>query len=275
MKVALPWAKEIESLTDEFNITFANTPGNFDWLLDFLEQHKDNRFNITIDTSEYEFDLDKLKFAKLVNPNIHIVLNYQDDFTILQDLGINYYFNSHAAAESFRQLELFVTLGATDVYIVDDLCYQLNKVRDFCDEHNVQVRMILDEIPSRRPDAENDPRAPYFIPEMIEELAQYIDVFEFVENTSLLRLKTLYKVWFENEEWRENLRFLYPKLELEIHNQSLIPDFIKYKMNCGYKCSYGSVCKRCNQFLEMAQILFDKNIEYNWPREKEGNEDDV
>lgn len=242
-------------------------------MLDFLEQHNDKRFNITID-DEYSFDLEKLKFARIVNPNIYIVVSDKSDLETLKNLKINYYFNCWNAASSFRQLEYLVNLGTTDVYIVDDLCYQLKKVREFCDHHNVRVRLILDDIPSKRPDAWNDPRAPYFIPEIMEELDKYIDVFEFLESNSILRLRTLYKVWFENQEWRDDLRLLYPKLQLEIHNQSLIPDFIEYRMNCGYKCSYGSVCKKCDQFLEMSQILFDKNIEYNWPiLEKEGNDE--
>ena len=49
----------------------------------------------------------------------------------------------------------------------------------------------------------------------------------------------------------------------------MIPDFSIYKMNCGYKCGHGSVCRKCNQFKEIADDLYKKNIEYQLP-EKEG-----
>jgi len=44
-------------------------------------------------------------------------------------------------------------------------------------------------------------------------------------------------------------------------------------MNCGYRCAYGSVCKKCNQFVEVAAGLHAKKIEYNLSddiQEKEG-----
>lgn len=41
-------------------------------------------------------------------------------------------------------------------------------------------------------------------------------------------------------------------------------------MNCGYKCGYGSVCKKCNQFKEIADDLHEKHIEYVLSKEKEG-----
>lgn len=52
----------------------------------------------------------------------------------------------------------------------------------------------------------------------------------------------------------------------------MIPDFTVYKMNCGYRCGYGSVCKKCNQFFDMAKDLESKNIEYIVLKEKEGKE---
>ena len=270
MKVALPWSAyaENKSLVSEYNITFVNKPGNFDWLLTFLEQHNDKRFNIRIDTTDYDFELEKLHYAKIVNPNIHIIVDYIEEKEILQKMNINFYFSSAYAATSFRQLEWLVNLGTTDIYISDDLCYQLEKVKKFCDQHKVQCRLILDKIASQIPDA-NNPRLPYFTPEIIDILDQYIDIFEFTENQSMARLTILYKIWFENQEWREDLSLLYPELTLKIPNQSLIPNFIEYKMNCGYKCAYGSPCKRCNQFLEIAKILRNKKIEFTPKRKKE------
>lgn len=43
-------------------------------------------------------------------------------------------------------------------------------------------------------------------------------------------------------------------------------------MNCRYRCAYGSACKKCNQFKEMADDLYKKNIEYVLPTEEKGEE---
>ena len=57
MKIALPWhPNKDRQFADEYNITFSNKPNNFENLIEFLSNHPDERFNITIDTKEYEFD---------------------------------------------------------------------------------------------------------------------------------------------------------------------------------------------------------------------------
>lgn len=76
-------------------------------------------------------------------------------------------------------MEEAVNLGSSDIYPVDDLCYNLEKVRKFCNKHGVQVRMIVNEIPSQRQDKFFDAKAPYFIPEIVDELEKYVDVIEF------------------------------------------------------------------------------------------------
>jgi hypothetical protein len=57
---------------------------------------------------------------------------------------------------------------------------------------------------------------------------------------------------------------------MDIPNQCMMPNFTVYKMNCGYRCGYGSVCKKCNQFYEIAKDLESKKIEYVVPKEEEG-----
>ena len=267
MKIALPWAFDTRKQdTWEYNIFFQNTrKDKFDSLLIFLQEHNTERFNIIIDEdlNDYIFDLKELKRAKDINPNIHIVIKpYLENIQILKNLNISFYFPFNFAATNFRELEALIEMGVSDVYIADDLCYQLEKVHNICHTNNVQLRLLLDRVNSFKENANNDPKAPYFVPEVIEELAKYVDIFEFSENTSKARLNTLYRIWFEKKEWRDSLNYLYPLLEIFIPNQYLLPYFIAYRMNCGYKCAEGSVCKKCVQFLEIAQILYKKENEF-------------
>ena len=104
---------------------------------------------------------------------------------------------------SYRMLEDFAALGVTDVYIADDLCYDLINVKKAC----------------------------------------------------------------KKRQWKENLKALYPQLEIDIWNQSILPELVKYKLNCRYKCIYGSVCKKCNQNVEIADNLHKKGFFYDLPKE--------
>lgn len=270
MRIALPWhSREERQFGDEYNITFINKPNNFDNLMEFLSTHKEDRFNIFIDESEYSFDYAKLKILNSLHPQIYIVTSlYQKYWEYLKENNIKFFFSSDCLISNFRELDYVCSIGVTDVYIQDDLCYELKKVRKTVDRYGVNVRLILNQIASSMPDKATNVRSPWFIPETVDELSKYIDTVEFKEN-SWVKIETLYKIWFKKKQWRENVQAINPQLKIPIWNQSMIPDFTIYKMNCGYRCAYGSACKKCNQFTEMAQDLYDKHIEYVIKRDKE------
>ena len=272
MKVSLPWhiREENQDLTDEYNITFVNKPNNFDNLIEFLIQYPDKRFNITVDTENYQFDYNKFKVLNSIHKNVYLVIPFHIYPRIQNIEGLKFYFDPSMPIDSFRLLEYVASLGVTDIYIADDLCYNLEMVRRACNKYNIRTRLIINRIPSSRPDKGIDPRSPWFIPETIDELAKYIDTIEFEGGNSWARLEVLYKIWFKKKEWRENLRKINIDLDMDIWNQCMIPNFTIKKMNCRYRCAYGSACKQCNQFVEMAEDLYNKNIEYTPLREKEG-----
>lgn len=272
MKLALPWTsnKQNFDIPCEYNINFVNKSNNFDELIEFLSLHPTERFNISIDTSEYSFDFNKLKVLNNINHNIYIKLTSDNlnQHKVLKNLNIKFFFDYHFPISNYHMLESVAKLGVTDIYIIDDLCYDLENVRKACDKLNISLRWVLDIIPSGDAEQKSDPRAPWVIPENIDELAKYVDTFEFSENESWAKLDTLYKIWFKDKRWRENLRFLYPQLDIDIWNQSLLPNLIKYKLNCRYKCAYGSNCNKCQQNIEIAANLHSKDFAYNVPKER-------
>lgn len=229
----------------------------------FLSDHRDSRFNITVDDLEYSFDYTKLKVLNAIHPQIYVMLldHQHRHYETLKKNNVKFFFDADFPITDFRMFEYVCSLGVTDVFIEDDLCYNLKKVRKAADKYGVQVRLIINQIPSSLPTKTTDVRAPWFIPETVDELDKYIDIIEFEEN-SWVRMETLYKIWFKKKKWRGNLKAIIPQLEIDIWNDSMIPDFTVYKMNCGYRCAYGSACKKCNQFVEMAKDLHDKGIEY-------------
>lgn len=74
--------------------------------------------------------------------------------------GLKFYFDSSMSIDSFRLLEYVASLGVTDIYITDDLCYNLEMVRRACNKYNIRTRLIINRIPSSRPDKGIDPRSP-------------------------------------------------------------------------------------------------------------------
>lgn len=153
--------------------------------MEFLSTHLDDRFNIAIDTSEYSFDYAKLKILNAIHHNLYFIIPPREEIcTILRKNNIKFYFDSSAAATNFRSLEQLAKIGVSSIYIADDLCYDLKRVRAACDKYGLEIRWILDAIPSFFSNKTMDVRAPIMLPECIDDLDKYIDVFEFSENKS-------------------------------------------------------------------------------------------
>ena len=206
-----------QNKADEYNITFINKPNNFDNLMEFLSSHLDDRFNITIDTSEYSFDYAKLKVLNAIHHKLYFIVPPKEEIcSKLTEYDIKFYFNASSAATNFRSLEQLAKIGVSSVYIADDLCYDLKRVRAACDKYGLELRWILNAIPSFFSNKTMDVRAPIVLPECVDELAKYVDVGEFEENKSWARLGVLHKIWFIKKQWRENLRAIYPELEIDI-----------------------------------------------------------
>lgn len=261
MKLAIPWSNiKKNQYGDEYNISFNQKNNDFDTLFDFLNKHKDIRFNILIE----DMTIQQMVAAATVNKNTHFRISQvmpPNQLKEMKERKLLFFFDVIHAPSSFCLLEEQLQFGVTDTYIYDDLCYNLIKVKELCKKYNVQIRMILNKLPSRRLDKGINAKAPYFTPESIKDLEQYIDIVEF-DSSSWIKIETYYRIWFQRQEWHDNLSYLYKDLELDIPNQSLIPNFLTFKMNCNYKCSYGSPCNKCEQFVEIAQDLRDKNIYY-------------
>ena len=109
--------------------------------MEFLSTHQDERFNISIDTSEYSFDYAKLKILNAIHKNLYFIIPPREEiYTKLKEYGLNYYFNFNYAATNFRNLEQLVKAGVSAIYIADDLCYNLKRVRQACDVYGVELR---------------------------------------------------------------------------------------------------------------------------------------
>lgn len=231
---------------------------SLDNLFDFILKYKDIRFNIQPD----DMDFNQMEAISNLSPFVYFRINRNlETIKEMQKRGIKFFIDAPFAPTNFSSLEEQISLGSSDIYVCEDLCYNLEIVKNYCAAHNVRVRLIINQIPSFRMDKGLNPKAPIFVPESIDELSKYIDVFEIV-STSWIKIDTYHRIWFELKKWKENLQFIYPELEIEIPNESLIPNFLSFKMNCGYKCGHGSPCKKCEQFVEIAQNLKKKNIIY-------------
>lgn len=266
--IAIPF-KMNESLNDvakEFNIRFNPQKNSFEKLVDFIQEYENKRINIEFPEG---LDLPTIRAINKIADNVYIRLFPQDFIHLktLQEYGCKFFPDSNISAVNYTTLDCYISLGVSDIYIADDLCYNLKEVSKICSKNNIQIRMILNEIPSTAYDKSHNPRSPIFRPQDYELLKSYIDVFEFncVENKKINwnKMKVLYKAWFEKHDWHGNLQEINKDLLFYFPNQSIVPEFTSYKINCGKHCisRANSKCNKCEQLIDLGVMLASKNIQ--------------
>lgn len=72
-----------------------------------------------------------------------------------------------------------IRLGVSDIYVADDLRYNLKNVKTACNKHNIQVRMVLNRTHTLSRFGGFLSTDPFYCPKDYEALSEYIDIGEF------------------------------------------------------------------------------------------------
>ena len=247
LKIAAPYTLDKQYFyIDEYNILYKDETATLEKLIAFCEKYPDKRINITF---EDEIELDHLKVVHKIHDNIAVCLRppQMNKVASLKEIGVKFFFNSDMPCYSFGLLDSFISIGMSDIYISDNLCYHMEAVHKQCAAEGIQIRMILNKIPQLSPDRGLDLRAPIFSPRDMKELERYIDVAEFEcgDPYDWHKFNVYYKAWFKNLDWYGDLRDINIDLQIPIEVQDIVPGFLTRKINCGRVCSIGGACRRC------------------------------
>ena len=268
MKLALPFALNNEfytERTDEFNIRFNPNRNSIEKLLEFCEAFPNKRINI--EYTDNNPKIPDILGLRVKHPEVYCRVKDGNMAKCAELIaqGVPAFMDSDLPAGNFSELGLFLSLGVSDIYIVDDLCYNMSDVYELCHERGIQTRMILNNIPSVIRDAGSYIKSPIFPPECVHLLDRYIDVAEFDcgKPFDWHRLGVYYRAWFERKDWHGNLQEIINGLNIPIPNDSLITDdWINFKMHCGRRCDARatSKCRKCEQMFNIATSLASKQI---------------
>ena len=247
---------EAMDAADEFLIRYSPSRNPLDKLLEFLNAYQEKRVNIYwIDGLDVR---EAILISKVAKNAVHRINGMSDLSRTAQliDAGIPFYFNEDFAAKNWLQLEVYAALGVTDVFIADDLTFQLPEVRDFCDKHNIKMRLILDKVMSSMFLSE---KVPIYFPQNMDFLSIYYDIGEFATEDEH-KLKVLYKVWFRDKRWLGNIQEINPEVAFDFPAQGVLKRFVKFRSNCHQRCLKGSKCNECRQAVDIARQLANMNV---------------
>lgn len=268
VKLALPFALNNDfytNQTDEFNILFNPKRNSLDKLYTFCDTFSDRRINI--EYSDNDPKASEMRSLLAGNKNIYCRIKEGNinALVTLIEAGVPAFFDSDRPASNVSELSLLLSLGISDVYLADDLWYNIIDIYGVLQKNNVQNRLVLNRIPSVLPNAGYDIKAHIFPPEVGSIIFPYIDTVEFDcgRPFNWNHLGVYYRAWFTRKDWHGNLKEINKTLQLDIPNDSLLPDsWIKFKINCGRRCDTRttSSCHKCEQMLSISTKLADKKI---------------
>lgn len=263
MDVAIPFKfkYKLNDKVQQFNIFFDPNENDFDTLIDFIQEYQDKIINI-----EYRNGVDIKTASALskIGDNVQFRLRAEDiqKAVQLREKGCKVFFDNSLAVESWTDLYRFVNnYRVSDVYVCNDLVYELDKVCEYCHANNVRVRFVVNRAPLTFPIAKDMYKAPIYRPQDVPVLEEIgIDVIEFDCGNpyNFDELKVLYKNYIEKHFWYGQLGEINPDFkEYDMPCPGLNWVLADKRSRCGLRCLRGRACHMCHGLVTLAQDLRD------------------
>lgn len=267
-------APDIDEIVGEFNMLYRKH-SKIEDILAFATKYPNHRLILKF---EDRINYKVLETLKAVHTNVSVRLSQEDmnQIPTLQKNGISYFLDITMPAYNYSTLDTLLKLKVSDVYIADDLWYDLRRVSKVCRRNNTRIRLIVNRIPCTSIDKGVNERSIFITPQTLKYYLRYVNVIEFDLGTSnsildsLEKLRTMIKIWLKNNYWIGQLSTLNPEVKLPIPCPNYYPD-VSYKSSCRRHCCAipDSSCKKCKEWLDFANILIEKNIIFKKPDEEE------
>lgn len=232
---------------------------------DFIKYHKNQRIIIDLldpqsidEGSRFNENLELFKQVNEKWTNITIRLNLAEDILRVdqfKDAGLPFFINIRV--DNLDTLRYLVDIGVSDVYIVNELGFNLKKVSEFCHNNGVNVRVFPNVAQSKTYEYTLDPLTKFFIrPDDILTYEEYVDTIEFFGG--LASQDVLYDI-YNDGRWQGDLNELILDLSKEINCMNLLPDFGKHRTCCEKRCALDK-CNYCMIANSFAKELEKKDI---------------
>jgi hypothetical protein len=261
MKYCLNYNKHSKYLdkVDELTIVYNKKDTT---LLKFLEEYKTKRINIyfgeNIEPDSLSIMLEIFKKYPEYKTNIYIKLGFIDKhiINILKDNNIKFFFDMKV--NNWDILQGLAAMGVSDIYIVEDLGFELDKVAVMLHSIDVKVRCFPNVAQSSWQDTAALKK--FFIrPEDITQYENYIDVIEFYDNEDKEDL--LYEIYAIDKKWYGELKEIIIGFKEDFNSRFIVPRFAETRIRCGKKCQKGGNCHMCETVKQLSNILEKAGIE--------------
>ena len=165
------------------------------------------------------------------------------------------YFTGYIVA-NFDQLHYLGELGVSDVYVGEDICFDLRRAKAVASDYGVQLRAFPNV--AQGCIKSSSALKKFFIrPEDVEEYDDCIDTLEFWGPPD--RQMVLHKIYTKGH-WGGPLEAIIFDFPAELKSSALMPSFAHIRKTCGRRCMKGENCKICDRLAHISQQLTEHHI---------------
>lgn len=270
MRLSVPFKLfgQLNDEADEFDIDYDPEKNNFDKLCEFIDEFPDKRVNVRFPNG---IDKKSAKSIVRVDRNGSVAFRLtKEDFHVtgdLKDMGARFFFDQNAPAYNLASLKYYLSLGVSDVYIVDDLWYNIELTKGACSKAGAHIRVVGNRIPMMSPDKGTDACSMILRPNDYDLLDKYVDVIEFdcIDRNGIYNFPAadaLWKSWSKTKTWYGDLSEINLDLKMPVPNESVMDGFTANKLRCGYKCAGRGGCRKCQDILDIAYSMHKKDWKF-------------
>ena len=274
MKYCVDYDKRFNYLDeiDEIRINYMKQKAE---ALQYIQKHPQQCVILIID--DYQKALDNKDLEKLSNiaqehPELNFKVEFMNIIDNIQDYNFNFKYFFNIYVDNWDTLIGLINLGVSDVYIINELGFELNKIAEIAHKNNIKIRCFANIAQSSW--KKSDPIKKFFIrPEDIQVYERYIDIIYFIGKIE--KINIYYKIYKYDKKWYGNLNEIIAELDEEdkydFDSRYIIPRFAETRIKCGKKCLKGGKCQICERVMQLANSLKKANliVTYNENNEEE------
>lgn len=231
-------------------------------LPDFLETYGNKNLLMTIENPE-PADLKLILALYEKYHNFKCACAYHDDFvwTALRDNGIPFFFTDHV--DNWDILQGFISLGVTEMYICNDMCFEIRAVEDILHSYGIKIR-VYPNVAQSRFGGNNGVYSFFIRPDDIDLYEGMIDVVEFFcPSDKYTNQSVLLEIYKTKKTWFGPLKEIIQNLDSDIDGSRMTTIFGDRRLICNHKCMRGRECDICGAIEQMSAVLTDKNYVMN------------
>ena len=272
MKYCLRYANDskLKTTTEEISIQYNNELGN---LVDFLMKHQEQRVILIINDPQ-KIDYKALEAVTQNYPTLNFAICFgearrptvvsKEIAVIIEDLkeaNINFFMGD--LITTGEQLQYYLELGVSDVYLTEDICFNLDAARRMCDRYGVQIRAFPNVAQSS---IQASPALKKFFirPEDVTYYESYIDVLEFWGD--LERQDVFYLIYAKKGRWPGELKEIIYDFDASLDSRRTLPVFAPTRATCKKRCALGYPCHICDSIQNISQTMAEKGMYIKTPK---------